>query len=175
MDLSPAAGAGPAYGPFTVRNDEGGFYDVKIPPSEALAVSDNSAFARALALEGHGRPAEDRRGRAPLRHHDDDLAQSLDGDRRRATSASPARHGACLRDDRPGGRQTTGTLPPYSASRRPTAGLRGWPRTRRLRPSARDRSASRPMTDPRTAREVIEVQLPFRDPVPRPQLHQRPD
>jgi penicillin-binding protein 1A len=48
----PQQPGAPNYGPFVVRNDEGGYYNAKIPLWEALAVSDNSAFAR-LGLEGH--------------------------------------------------------------------------------------------------------------------------
>ena len=48
----PQQPGAPDYGPFVVRNDEGGYYNAKIPLWEALAVSDNSAFAR-LGLEGH--------------------------------------------------------------------------------------------------------------------------
>ena len=36
----------PAFGPFSVKNDEGGYAGVPIPLWEALAVSDNSVFAR---------------------------------------------------------------------------------------------------------------------------------
>ena len=50
--LYPQQPGGPNYGPFVVRNDEGGYFNAKIPLWEALAVSDNSAFAR-LALEGN--------------------------------------------------------------------------------------------------------------------------
>jgi len=48
----PQQPGAPNYGPFVVRNDEGGYYNANIPLWEALAVSDNSAFAR-LGLEGH--------------------------------------------------------------------------------------------------------------------------
>jgi len=37
--------AEPAFGAFSIRNDEGGYYGVKIPLWEALAVSDNTVFA----------------------------------------------------------------------------------------------------------------------------------
>jgi penicillin-binding protein 1A len=36
----------PAFGAFSIRNDEGGYYGVKIPLWDALAVSDNTVFAR---------------------------------------------------------------------------------------------------------------------------------
>jgi len=36
----------PPFGTFIVRNDEGGYYNAKIPLSLALAVSDNSVFSR---------------------------------------------------------------------------------------------------------------------------------
>ena len=36
--------ANPAYGPFTIKNDEDGYYGVPIPLWEALAVSDNSGL-----------------------------------------------------------------------------------------------------------------------------------
>ena len=48
----PQQSGAPNYGPFEVRNDEGGYFNANIPLWEALAVSDNSAFAR-LALEGN--------------------------------------------------------------------------------------------------------------------------
>jgi penicillin-binding protein 1A len=48
----PQQPGAPNYGPFEVRNDEGGYFNAYIPLWEALAVSDNSAFAR-LALEGN--------------------------------------------------------------------------------------------------------------------------
>jgi penicillin-binding protein 1A len=46
----PQQPGAPNYGPFTIKNDEGGYYNAKIPLWEALAVSDNSVFARVSLL-----------------------------------------------------------------------------------------------------------------------------
>ena len=96
----PQQPGAPNYGPFVVRNDEGGYYNAKIPLWEALAVSDNSAFARLGLRRPHRRHVEDRGHRAPVRDLDDDLAQPVDGHRRAERRRHAARHGARLPDDR---------------------------------------------------------------------------
>ena len=58
------------------------------PLSRRSAVSDNSVFAR-VGLSNSVGPSSDRQRRAPVRDHDDDLAQSVDGDRRAPPGASP--------------------------------------------------------------------------------------
>ena len=52
--------ATPAFGAFTIRNDEGGYYGAPIPLWEALAVSDNRVFAH-VGLE----PVASARGWSP--------------------------------------------------------------------------------------------------------------
>jgi penicillin-binding protein 1A len=46
----PQQPGAPNYGPFSIKNDEGGYAYSKIPLWEALAVSDNSVFARVSLL-----------------------------------------------------------------------------------------------------------------------------
>ena len=132
------------FGAFSVHNDEGGYYDVKIPLWEALAVSDNTVFAR-LGLSPSVGTRLVAQLRPQLRHLDDDLDQPVDGHRRPAIGVTPLDMAHAYETIANGGLLTTGSLVSDSCAgvrpariRRPIAGRR----PRRRATAARARSAS---------------------------------